>query len=229
MSGEVRKGAVDSDPQDFLETALGLLDTVTAGLFRRREPIADAAGLADFIDARAAFMAQKCVVEFCRVRSGVYWQKLFSEKEFQAELAKSRWLSYPPAYAMVAEMTEGVLRPAAGIRQRKLPGILANVARQTFSKYKVPEGMADDFWTEAAGLVEARLAATQAGPPRPVRNIPDPTARLVFDALPMHKDIVTNDYDYIFNNLRMNLLRAHEDLLQVGDLEAIAEDLLGER
>ncbi len=208
---------------------MGLLDTVTAGLFRKAESIADASALADFMDSRAAFMAQKCVVEFCRVRSGVYWQKLFSEKEFQTELAKSRWLSYPPAYAMVAEMTEGALRPAAGIRQRKLPGVLASLARQTFSRYKVPEGAADDFWIESAGLVEARLEATQSGPPRPVRNIPDPTARLVFDALPMHKDVVTNDYDYIFNNLRMNLLRAHEDLLQAGKLEAIANDLLGER
>jgi hypothetical protein len=206
---------------------LGLLDTVTTRLFGKAETIADTAALADFMDSRAAFLAQKCVVEFCRVRSGVYWQKLFSEKEFQAELTKSRWLSYPPAYAMIAEMTEGVLRPAAGIRQRKLPGVLTNLARQTFSKYKVPDGAADDFWTGAAELVEARLATTQAGPPRPVRNIPDPTARLVFNALPIHKDIVTNDYDYIFNNLRMNLLRAHEDLLQAGNLVAIADDLLG--
>ncbi|HEY6631748.1 MAG TPA: hypothetical protein VIZ90_09870 [Rhizobiaceae bacterium] len=206
---------------------MGLLDTVTGGLFRRHEPIADAAGLAVFMDARAAFMAQKCVVEFCRVRSGVYWQKLFSEKEFQAELAKSRWLSYPPAYAMVAEMAEGALRPIAGMRQRKLPGVLANLAKQTFAKYKVPEGATEEFWAEAAELVEARLEATQAGPPRPVRKIPDPTARLVFDVLPIHKDIVTNDYDYIFNNLRMNLLRAHEDLLKAGDLEAVVDDLLG--
>ncbi|MEP9390368.1 hypothetical protein [Mesorhizobium sp. KR9-304] len=208
---------------------MGLLDTITAGLFGKAESIADASALADFMDSRAAFMAQKCVVEFCRVRSGVYWQKLFSEKEFQAELTKSRWLSYPPAYAMVAEMAEGVLRPAAGIRQRKLPGVLANLARQTFSGYKVPDGTTDDFWTAAAELVEARLEATQSGPPRPVRMIPKPTARLIFNALPMHKDIVTNDYDYIFNNLRMNLLRAHEDLLQAGDLVAIADDLLGER
>jgi hypothetical protein len=208
---------------------LGLLDSVAASLFGKTAPISDAAALSDFMDSRAAFLAQKCVVEFCRVRSGVYWQKLFSEKEFQAELAKSRWLSYPPAYAMVAEMTEGALRPAAGIRQRKLPGVLANLAKQTFSRYKVPDETADDFWAGAAELVGARLAATQAGPPRPVRNIPDPTARLVFDALPIHKDIVTNDYDYIFNNLRMNLLRAHEDLLQAGNLEAIAEDLLGAR
>jgi hypothetical protein len=76
-------------------------------------------------------------------------------------------------------------------------------------------------------LVEERLAATQLGAPRPVREMPEPMARTVFGALPLHKEIVTRDYDYIFNNLRMNLLRAHEDLLKTGDLPAITEDLLG--
>ena len=71
--------------------------------------------LAAFMDSRAAFLAQKCVVEFCRVRAGVYWQKLFSEKEFQEALDTSRWRAYPPAFAMVAEMVEGALREAAGL------------------------------------------------------------------------------------------------------------------
>jgi hypothetical protein len=207
---------------------MGVLEAVVSGLFRRVEPITDTEGLAAFMDSRAAFLAQKCVVEFCRVRAGVYWQKLFSEKEFQDALTKSRWLSYPPAFAMVAEMVEGVLREPAGNRQRKLPGVLTNLAEQVFSKYPVPVGAEESFWTDAARLVAERLDITQAGPSRAVRDMPDPTARMVFDVLPMHKDIVTNDYDYIFNNLRMNLLRAHEDFVRSSDLRSVADDLLGE-
>ncbi len=206
---------------------MGMFDAVVSGLLRKAEPIADAQGLADFMDSRAAFLAQKCVVEFCRVRAGVYWQKLFSEKEFQDALTTSRWLSYPPAFVMMAEMVEGVLREPAGIRQRRLPGVLVHLAGQVFSKYPVPAGAGEGFWNDAAQLVAERLDATQAGLPRPVRDIPDPTARLVFDALPMHKDVVTNDYDYIFNNLRMNLLRAHEDFMASANVRAVADDLLG--
>ena len=191
---------------------MGVFDAV-AGLFGRPERIVDADGLAAFMDKRAAFLAQKCVVEFCRVRSGVYWQKLFSEAEFQEALSRSRWRSYPAAYAMVAEMVEGALREAAGDRQRKLPGVLAHIAERTFQGYGIPQGDDADFWTKSLALVEERLAATQLGPPRPVREMPEPAARAVFDALPLYKEIVTHDYDYIFNNLRMNLLRAHEDLL----------------
>ena len=47
-------------------------------------------------------------------------------------------------------MAEGALREAAGIRQRKLPGVLTNLAKQTFARYKVPDGTADDFWAGAA-------------------------------------------------------------------------------
>lgn len=209
------------------ERNVGVFGALFSGLFRTPRRIEDAEGLASFMDERAAFLAQKCVVEFCRVRSGVYWQKLFSEHEFQVALSKSRWQSYPAAYAMIAEMVEGSLREAAGERQRKLPGVLAHIAEKTFERYAVPEGVDADFWPRSLAFVEERLAATQAGAPRPVRQMPEPAARRVFDSLPLHKSIVTRDYDYIFNNLRMNLLRAHEDLLKLGNLPAIAEDLLG--
>jgi hypothetical protein len=206
---------------------MGIFDAVVSGLFRKPEQIENAESLAAFMDSRAAFLAQKCVVEFCRVRAGVYWRKLFSEVEFKRELDKARWRAYPPTFAMMAEMVEGALRQAAGLRQRQLPSALDALAREVFTKYQVPAGEEPDFWVKAAALVHERLQATQSGPPRPVREMPKPMARVVFNVLPLHKDIVTNDYDYIFNNLRMNLLRAHEDFLKFGDLPAVAEDLLG--
>ena len=54
----------------------------------------------------------------------------------------------------------------------------------------------------------------------------DPMARLVFEAVPIHPNLLTNDYDYIFNFLRMNILRAHEDLLELADRAAIVDELL---
>lgn len=203
-----------------------LLDRLGASLFGKAKPIASADALADFIDSRAAFLCQKGIVEFCRVRAGVYWQKLFSEPEFQTALAHSRWRAYPPCYAMLAEMVEGVLREAAGARRSGLPAALEKLARDSFAKYPVPNGSPENFWEDAAGLVRERLSAARAAPPRAVREIPDPTARMVFDALPIHPELVTDDYDYIFNFLRMNVLRAHEDLIERADRAAIADELL---
>lgn len=206
---------------------MGVVDAVMGRIFRRREMIDSAAGLADFMDSRAAFMAQKCVVEFSRVRAGVYWQKLFSEKEFQDALDLSRWRSYPPAFSMITEMVESSLREPAGVRRRHLGGALTALAGRTFARYPLPVGLEADFWEKAKSLVADRLGAIEGEASRPVREMADPTARMVFDALPIHQDLLTNDYDYIFNNLRMNLLRTHEDFINSADLSALANDLLG--
>ena len=56
-------------------------------LFRKPEAIADREALQRFVDSRASFLAQKGIVEFCRVRAGVYWQKLFTEDEFRQALS----------------------------------------------------------------------------------------------------------------------------------------------
>jgi hypothetical protein len=64
---------------------------------------------------------------------------------------------------------------------------------------------------------------------RPVREMASPMARLIYDRLPIHKQIVRHDYDYIFNHLRMNLLRAHEDFEALAEPQALVEALLGEK
>ena len=115
----------------------------------------------------------------------------------------------------------------AGLRQRALPRALGATCRTVFARHPSPEGLPPDFWEKAATLVDERLEATQLSVPRPVRAIPDPLARLVFGALPIHESIVTNDYDYIFNNLRMNLLRFHSDFIDALDGPALVDDLLG--
>ena len=47
-----------------------------------------------------------------------------SEADFQEQLRQSRWKSYPPAFAIVAEKVEGATRPQAGQRQRRLPALV---------------------------------------------------------------------------------------------------------
>lgn len=208
---------------------MGILGKISETVFGRREVIATREALSDFIDSRAAFMCQKCVVEFCRVRAGVYWQKLFTEEEFISALGRANWMAFPPSVGMLAEMVEGVLREHAGLRQRALPMAIGEVCRDVFARHPVPEGLEADFWEHAAALVDERLEATQVGAPRPIRVVPDPLARLVFEALPIHESVVTNDYDYIFNNLRMNLLRFHSDFVEALDGPALVDDLLGPR
>lgn len=194
-------------------------------LFRKPEVIADREALQRFIDRRASFIAQKGIVEFCRVRAGVFWQKLFTEEDFRTALSFSCWQAYAPALALVSEMVEAALRAAAGVDRPQVAAAVEEIARAAHSSYPVPTGFTEAQWAERFDLVSRRMAAVMGQPARPVREMPDGMAKLVFEALPIHPSIVRNDADYIHNNIRMNLLRAHDDFLAAADLPRLAATL----
>jgi len=207
---------------------MGLMDWVArVPLLRRPEPVDTLARLESFVDGRASFIAQKCVVEFCRVRAGVYWQKLFDEALFREKLAQSCWESYAPALSMVLEVVDAQLREPAGLRQRELPDALAALGGRLIAGYDTPQDAPEDFWPTQLKIVEERMAQLKGQPAREARHMAKPMARRIFDKLPIHKDIVQYDYDYIHNNLRMNLMRMHDDFLKLANGRALAAELLG--
>jgi hypothetical protein len=204
-----------------------IADAILRAFRSRDEKVAEGAALSRFLGSRAAFLSQKCVTEFCRVRAGVHWEKLFREEPFQAALLKSTWTAFTPALAMLAEMVEGVLRAQAGNRDTLLRDRLTQMAGSVRANLVLPPEADRDKWSSQEGLVADRLAHAALAAPRPVRNLADPLAQQVFDALPIHADLLTNDFDYIFNNLRMNLLRAHDDFTTLADVPALTSNLLG--
>lgn len=193
-----------------------------SGLFRKPERVVSLESLARFLDSRSNFLSQKCITEFCRVRSGVYWQKLFQEQDFLASLEVSCWQAYPPCLAMVTEMVEAALRPATGGARRQAAHRLVQLAQDVHAAHATPPGFEAGEWTASFEMVAEAIRSAEGEAARPVRQMPEPLARRVFQALPMHPRLITNDYDYIFNNLRMNLLRAHEDFMDAAEPRILA-------
>jgi hypothetical protein len=205
---------------------MGLLDRLSRWF--KPEPIDTLEGLERFLDSRAAFMAQKCVMEYCRARSGVLWQKLFKEQAFLAALHESRWITYSIAYCDLAEMVEGLLRdrhsgPPAALSQ----GLLA-MAERTFARHGLPAGAPDDFWEKALQRLEHRLAAARLHEPKPVREIPKTDMEEVFAHLPIHESLRGHDYQLVQNHLRTNIVRIYEDFLEAADLDRLAEAVVSE-
>jgi hypothetical protein len=203
-----------------------LFDTVLGAVKGHRTRIADREALKTFLSRQSAFVTQKCVTEFCRVRAGVYWEKLFREEQFQNALLASNWAALTPVIAMLCEMLEGALRPEAGANEEILRARIVQIARDVRDEANMPAHLDRTKWDSQAELVAERLAHAALAAPRPVRHLPDPLARQVFDALPMHADLLKNDFDYIFNNLRMNLLRAHSDFIDGADIPVLVRSLV---
>jgi hypothetical protein len=143
----------------------------------RTEPIADLEALEAFLDSRAAFMAQKCVFEYCRARSGALSMKLFKEQAFLEALHHSRWTSYSLVYCDVAETVEGVLRPHAGGSIRQLAVALVHMGERTFASHGLPEGAPEDFWTGALERLDTAWRRPSCTPRAPSATSPRPRSR----------------------------------------------------
>jgi hypothetical protein len=204
-------------------TPMALLDRVTRWF--RTESIATSEGLEAFMDSRAAFMAQKCVFEYCRARSGALSMKLFKEPAFMEALHHSRWTSYSLVYCDVAEMVEGVLRPHVAGSVGQLAQALVRMGERTFASHGLPAGAPEDFWVKAVERLEKRLALAQLHAPRPVREIPKTDLEAVLASLPIHPSIRGHDFELLQNHLRINLVRIYEDFLAAADRDRLGTEL----
>lgn len=202
---------------------MALLDRVARWF--RTEPIATIGALEAFMDSRSAFMAQKCVIEYCRARSGVLSMKLFKEPAFLDALHHSRWTTYGLAYCDIAEMIEGVLRPHSSGSPNQLAEGLARIGERTFASHGLPAGAPDDFWAGAVARLERRLALAQLHAPRPVRDIPKTEIEAVLASLPIHPSLRGQDFELLQNHLRINLVRIYEDFLARADRQRLGAEL----
>ena len=199
---------------------MGLLD-----IFRRAAPIRDVGALADFIDERAAFVAQKGISEYSRARAGHYAKVLFREAEFLAAADNSRWRAYPLGLAMVAELVEGLLRPAhPADRNRQVEG-LRKLVISIFDRYPVPANLDASAWSDLRAGLMRRLALIGLHARKPAKDVAEPFAESYIALIPIHEKLRIADAPVIRNYLRVTMCNIHDELSERLDGEAVALSL----
>ena len=194
-------------------------------LFRRAEPIADRNALLDFVDAQAAFLTQKGIFEYSRARAGPYGNVLFSDAVFLAELEKSRWVAFPVMLAMVTEVVEGVLRPAAGNHRDELLRGLSAAALAIFDRYPTPAALNASVWEEARRELEHDLTLIGLHGIKRVMDVPTRYVDRYVASMPIHENLRAKDAPTIHNYLKTNLCNVHDVFTQRADLPALAKVL----
>lgn len=194
-------------------------------MFRRGQPVAGRAALADFIDAQAAFLAQKGMFEYSRARAGPYGNILFDDKSFLVELEKSRWLAFPVTLAMVAEAVEGVLRPVAGQQQDTVLQAVVGVTLDVFDRYPTPAAVENEVWAEKRRELEHDLALVGLHAVKRVMDVPARFVDRYVAAMPIHEKLRAKDASTIHNYLKTNLCNIHELFVRRADVRALVEAL----
>jgi len=195
-------------------------------LFRRRPPIRDLEGLADFVDAQSAFITQKGIYEYSRARAGHYAKVLFAEEEFAQSVERARWQAFPLGLSMVGEMIEGVIASGAGAQRRQLLDRLTLVVLSVLDRYPVPRSLGDEAWRQARRELAHRLDLVGGHAPKRVMDIPDPLAEAYFSMMPIHEKLRGRDFATTRNYLRVCLCNIHDEFVARADIAALREALV---
>ena len=190
-------------------------------IFKRKPPIRDSAALADFIDANAAFVAQKGIYEYARARAGHYAKVLFGEEAFKQAVEVSRWRAYPLGLAMVGEVATVVLQETTSLRRADVVPHVGDVTLPCFDRWDVPAALDETTWRELRRELSERLDRIGLHPPKRAMDIPEPIAEAYFALMPIHESLRGQDFPTLKNYLKVTLCNVHHELTKRLDATAI--------
>lgn len=200
----------------------------TASLWRQA-PIDSLESLRGFIATRAAFVAQKSAVDYCRGKTGLMSRALFEEKVFRDALDVCRWESFAATLGDILILTEGFLRTTAPQtardRLQRAGAALAEFYPAILASYPLPAHRADKGWKDAEAEFAIRFAAARTAPPGEPTQVAFHSAMRMFETLPIHSSMRQFDEEIVHGAVRFRMVAAYQELTRRADPEKLVAAL----
>ncbi len=167
-------------------------------------PVASAAEFRQFVAGEAAYLAQKTVIGYCRVKTLLAFEKLMKEAIFTELLHICRWETYSLTLSDTLVLAEGCLRPqdpAAQARLRaSLEALYADILAEKLPVHR-PQG-----WGDRLEQFAKRLALAAEAAPAPPEHLVRDTATLVLELAPIHTSLKRNDLEVVLGDLGFHIV-----------------------
>ncbi len=193
-------------------------------LFRRRRSVAPS-DLARFLQSQSAYVAQKTVLDYCRVKAGRSEKQLFSNPDFLSALAHCRWQVFFAALSDVTALIEAHLRPCAPGQEALLAQRLAALHHAALAHQPPPAEEAPSAADARDALVH-HLAVLQLEPPHPAQRLPLLAEAVLFATIPIHADQRRGETIAIKGALRFQMVTTQQELERRFDAEMTTRNLL---
>lgn len=193
--------------------------------FFRRSRSADPAELGRFLHAQAAFVAQKTVVDYCRVKMGRRERQYFSDPDFLAALNHCKWQVFFASVSDLASVFEAHLRPhAAGAEERLAAGLARLHDAALFDE--APPADEAESGRERAEAWPRHIAGLQRNPPLSAHRLPLLAEPVLFATLPIHADQRVGEAVAIRGALRFHIVTTQQELEGRFDAPQLARSVL---
>lgn len=191
-----------------------------------RRPRSGAPGeLRTFLDRQAAFVAQKTVLDYCRVKAGLHERQMFANPDFQAALSHCRWQTWAGAVQDVAALAEAWLRPHLPGREAALADALVAMAGQVIEAAPAPAEARETLAAAQASLPR-HLAELQEAPPRSADRLPLLAEAPLLATLPIHPDQRIGETPAIRGALRFHIVTTQQEMERAFNAPALAANLV---
>lgn len=177
----------------------------------RPAPIDTADALKTFLAERAALIAQKCAIDYCRGKTGLASYALFTEKPFLDALDVCRWETFSAVLGDLLIVIEGHLRPHVPAEQRsKLLEALDGLYSAVLTPLPLPAHR--HAWDDAMGSFTTRLRAASLAKPQQALDIADHSAKRLFDTLPIHISMRQLDEEVVYGAVRFRMIAVSQEM-----------------
>jgi hypothetical protein len=195
-------------------------------LFRRRPRAATPDALEAFLARQAAFVTQKTVIDYCRVKAGRAEQQTFADPDFKAALRHCRWQTFAGAVQDVTALAEAWLRPHVPGREAALAvGLVAMAARVIDAATVPPEE--HDGLQQVKDALPRHLASLQEKPAFGADRLPLLAEAPLLATLPIHADQRIGETPSIRGALRFHIVTTQEEMERGFDAAGLAARLAG--
>ena len=178
----------------------------------RPAPVATAEALRTFLSERAALIAQKCAIDYCRGKTGLASYALFTEKPFLEALDRCRWDTFAAALGDLVIVAEGKLRPHVPPEQHsRLCEALASLYPAILATLPPPAHRADG-WNGAIASFAPRFREASLGNPRQALDVADHSARCLFETLPIHASMRELDEEVVYGAVRFRMIAVSQEM-----------------
>jgi hypothetical protein len=181
-------------------------------LTQRNRRSAEPGALTDFLARQAAFVAQKTVYDYCRVKAGRDEKRLFADPDFQVALRHCRWQVFAGSAQDMAALAEAWLRPHAPGREAALAAALAAIGARLLQEAEgIPETERESL-AAAAEALPRHLAGLQEQPPKSADRLPLLAEAPLLATIPVHPDQRIGETPALRGALRFHVVSTQQEM-----------------
>jgi hypothetical protein len=178
----------------------------------RPAPITTADALETFLEERAALIAQKCAIDYCRGKTGLASYALFTEEPFLKALDVCRWETFVVVLGDLLIIAEGHLRAHAAAEQRaRLREALLAMYSAVLARLSAPAHRPDG-WRDTIAAFTLHLNAVGLGAPKRALDVADHSAKRLFDTLPIHASMRALDEEVVYGAVRFRMIAVSQEM-----------------